>query len=140
MHDGHYRRYERPEIISKLKDAGYDPVYVHTQGWPLSTLLWWIKSWVRGRQLKQKVQADKDKALDKRVRTEGSGRVTPVEVKLYNLYGSWLGRTLFSILNLQRYFYNTDWGISFIILAKKMKRLDNYQENILDSEQSSHLW
>jgi len=120
LHAGHYRRYERSDIETKIKETGYCSVSIKTHGWPLSALLWWIKSWVRSRQLKQKIIIGGKQALDKGVRTTGSGLVTPVEVELYKLYGSPLGRIVFSIFNLQRYFYETDWGISYLILAQKM--------------------
>ncbi len=119
---GHYRRYERVEITNKLENAGFKVVSLHCYGWPLSNLIEPIRSWVHGRQLKKEMLISSDNDSEKQKKTFRSGVERPVETLLYPLYANWIGRYVFSFfIYLQRFFYSTDLGTGYLVVAKKRR-------------------
>ncbi len=119
---GHYRRYERAEIVNKIENAGFKVETLHCYGWPLSNLIEPIRSWVHGRQLKKETLISSDNESEKQKKTFRSGIERPVETLLYPLYANWIGRYVFSFLiYLQRFFYSTDLGTGYLVVAKKRR-------------------
>lgn len=116
---GHYRRYERTEIIERIKNAGFEIVRAYNYGWPLSNLIERIRAWVHRRQLKYAADARLD-FPDKQTNTARSGIERTVEVRLYPLYGNWLGVAVFSCcISLQRAVYSADLGTGYLVVARK---------------------
>ena len=118
---GHYRRYARREILGLIASAGLTPHYVATYGWPATWIIERVRNWVRKRQLaKQGFKLDAV-ALGDPERTARSGIERSIEARLFPYYSGLLGRGLFaSLAGLQRAFYKSDRGISYLIEARKL--------------------
>lgn len=117
---GHYRRYDRTDIVDKLEKAGFRVLSISCYGWPLSNLIEPIRSWVHGRRLKCRSFNSLDTGADMLKRTSQSGVERTVETRLYPLYDNWFGRYVFSsFISLQRLFFSTDLGTGYLVVAKK---------------------
>jgi SAM-dependent methyltransferase len=117
---GHYRRYERTGIGTRVDNAGFDVLATYSYGWPLSNLLEPIGAWVHGRQLKRAAHANALPVLDKQSRTARSGIQRTVEARLYPMYANWFGAAIFSICSyLQQRVSSTDLGTGYLVLARK---------------------
>jgi SAM-dependent methyltransferase len=117
---GHYRRYERAEILTKVEKAGFEVIAIHCYGWPLSNLIEPIRSWVHGRKLKREALNYGNPETDRHERTSRSGIDRTIETRLYPLYASWFGKAVFSFfIHLQRYSLSTDWGTGYLVVARK---------------------
>ncbi len=117
---GHYRRYERHEIIALLEKCGIRVSNVLSYGWPLSTLIEPIRSVVHARQMKQHYQDPGTNGSAKVVRTSRSGIERSVETKLYPLYSSWLGKAILTVcIYLQEQAKLTDWGTGYIVVGER---------------------
>jgi SAM-dependent methyltransferase len=119
---GHHRRYERVEIIDKLENAGFKVASLHCYGWPLSNLIEPIRSWVHGRQMKREALGALNNESEILKKTSRSGIERSIETRLYPLYANWAGKVVFSFfINLQRFFYSTDLGTGYLVVAKKRR-------------------
>jgi SAM-dependent methyltransferase len=117
---GHYRRYERTEIDTRLENAGFDVLATYSYGWPLSNLIEPIRTWVHSRQLKRATRASATPVLDKQSHTARSGIERTVEARLYPLYANRFGAAVFSICSyLQQCVSSRDLGTGYLVLARK---------------------
>ena len=119
---GHYRRYDKKDIISLVDRTGFELIQTITCGWPVS---WFIE---RLRLISRKVKIKRSGIHPSELcegdfeRTIQSGMDRNLETKLFSIYGSWIGQMLFFLaISIQRIFYSTELGISFIVIAKKPK-------------------
>ncbi len=119
---GHYRRYDKKDIISLVDRADFELIQTITCGWPVS---WFIE---RLRIISRKVKIKRYGIHPRELRdgdferTKQSGVDRSLETKLFPIYGSWIGQMLFFLaISIQRIFYSTELGISFIVIAKKPK-------------------
>lgn len=117
---GHYRRYDRTDLEALLSGAGLRIEEISTIGWPAS---WLIE---RARILAKKAQVrasgvDLDSiAHGDAERTKDSGVERSLETRFFPLYASGLGRLcLRGAARLQRRFYQTELGISYLAVATK---------------------
>lgn len=117
---GHYRRYDREDLISLVNSAGLELIEIYTYGWPFTWLIERLRLWARLRQMENTGEkADKIRSGDIE-RSKASGNDRRIETRLYRLYGSGPGRLLFMLAaRFQRLFYRTDLGISYVALARK---------------------
>ena len=117
---GHYRRYDRQDVEALLRDAGLVIDDIRTFGWPAT---WLIE---RARNLAKPAQARAEDVdidaleIGDRERTLGSGIERSLERRLFPVYASPLGRlALRGAATIQRRFYRTDLGISYLAVATK---------------------
>ena len=106
VYAGHLRRYERQELQTKLRDAGFTDVQIFDYGFPLTALMYPF------RQMLYKADANSDQ----QERSKKSGIDRPVFSRLpadflYFLY--------LPFIKLQKLFINKDLGDGFIAIAKK---------------------
>jgi SAM-dependent methyltransferase len=125
---GHYRRYDKIDITALVKGSGLELTRIITYGWPAS---WFIE---RLRLIARKIESRKPKTQLNLLRagdmdrTKQSGVDRRLEKKLFPIYGSLFGRTVFALaISAQRPFYDTEFGISYMAVAKRPQTiLDSY--------------
>lgn len=112
---GHYRRYERNGIISKLEEAGFIIEHFECYGFPLANLLEAIRAIYRSKVFsKQKPLPIGDKSS-----THKSGIDRSLEIRLFPLQASWLGKFVMKFFFfLQTLFLKHDVGNAYIVMAK----------------------
>lgn len=117
---GHVRRYDRKDIEALVTGCGLVDINIITYGWPFTAVIEKVRCWVKCRQLaKAGVELENVELGDSGLTGE-SGVQRDVEIKMFPLYGSWLGRKLFYFASLtQRLFFRTDLGISYLVSARK---------------------
>ena len=114
---GHYRRYERGEITSKIKHAGFEIKIIWCLGYPLSNIIMPIRSYIHGKDLKKD---SFNKNETKISRTSRSGTDRRWEIPVYKLYSNFIGYVFFKFfIKLQTLFYNSEKGVGYLILAEK---------------------
>jgi SAM-dependent methyltransferase len=116
---GHYRRYDRNDIEQLASRVGLEVIELSTYGWPATWFIERARLAVRRLQLRRQGGLDDIRPGDAE-RSHASGVDRQVEARLYPLYSTRPGRALFaSAARLQKLFYATDWGISYLLLARK---------------------
>lgn len=116
---GHYRRYEKSELVALVVHAGFDIESVENYGFPLANMIQPIRSWYHARQL-MKMQRDYAKSLSKRIGSEQSGILRTFEKRLYPLYNNFVGVCAMRLgLWLQRFFLNRDLGNGYLVEARR---------------------
>jgi SAM-dependent methyltransferase len=115
---GHFRRYDRADVISLADVAGLELIELSTYGWPATWMIERARLAVRTLQLRRR--GGQELRPGDVERSHASGADRRLEARLYPLYSTRPGRALFAgAARLQRLFYSTDWGISFLLLARK---------------------
>ncbi|MBW2232892.1 MAG: class I SAM-dependent methyltransferase [Deltaproteobacteria bacterium] len=117
---GHYRRYNRDDVRRLIEGAGLEIEQLQTYGWPAS---WFIE---RIRLIAYAIRArtrgvDVDAiAVGNADHTKASGVDRAMETRFFSLYASRPGRAaLAAATRIQRGFYQSDRGISFLAVARK---------------------
>lgn len=117
VHDeitGHFRRYERQEIIELFEQVGFKGIEVIAYGYPFINMLRWLRVLYAVRQAKVKSHWDRTK------QTQHSG-VNHISSKLYWL-GIFINPLTISPLNwIARFFNNFDLSEGYIVIAEKPK-------------------
>lgn len=117
---GHYRRYDRQGFLDLVTSCGLTPTYVSTYGWPATWLIEHLRNLVRSRQISKQGLSIDDIERGDVERTAESGVERSTESKLYPYYGGLMGRFSFRLMgSLQRLFYSSDGGISYLLEARK---------------------
>lgn len=117
---GHFRRYERDELRSRIEGAGFAVERLITYGWPLSNWVEPFRTAVNRRRLDAVQSQGCDPSRDKRTQTDGSGVERQAEARVYPFYANWAGRSCFTVFNVfQRYFFERDWGTGYILVGRK---------------------
>lgn len=107
---GHFRRYEKSQLISKLNSAGFEDINVECFGWPLSNVMDPIR-----RRLKKSV----DESSSKTELSKKSGVERKIETRLFKFYNNIFGAMAFKILFfLQHITSQSELGTGFIVYAK----------------------
>jgi SAM-dependent methyltransferase len=117
---GHFRRYNRSDAEELVRSLDLRIERCGTYGWPLSAFNEWLRLQVVKQSLRrQGIDPATIQSGDSK-RTMASGSDRRLEKRLYPYYGGLAGRILFNLaISLQRPFYDTSLGISFLILARK---------------------
>jgi SAM-dependent methyltransferase len=116
---GHFRRYDRIDVEELASGVGLEVIELSTYGWPATWFIERARLAVRKLQLRHQGGLGGIRPGDAE-RTYASGVDRQVESRLYPLYSTRPGRALFaSAARLQKLFYSTDWGISYLLLARK---------------------
>jgi SAM-dependent methyltransferase len=105
---GHYRRYTRRRLTRLLTDGGLEHIEIRSYGFPLGYLLESTRNVILGRRL----SAAPASPLK---RTAGSGRLLQLDARLAPLI--WAVTLPFAYL--QRPFANGEFGIGYVIKARK---------------------
>ena len=117
---GHYRRYERADLLELIKSAGLRPIQITTCGWPASWMIGRLRNYVRIWQLRRQGIDPQALRIGDSELTARSGVDRKLEIRLFPLYGGAIGRSAFSMLcRLQRKFYDTDRGVSYVVQARR---------------------
>jgi len=109
---GHFRRYERHDLVARFEKAGFEVDTLWCYGYPLANLLGWVR-----RRTTRPPPPGSPETL--RVRSASSGNAVPARglVKL-------LVRplTMAPFLLAQRWFLGTDRGDGYLLLARRAER------------------
>lgn len=107
---GHFRRYERSELIEKLVDAGFTIERLIGYGFPLGNVIEPVRNLVNQRRLRRRGNVDREES------THRSGVERDVEMRL-----RWLALPVFlwPFCWLQSFFLETDWGTGYLSIARR---------------------
>jgi len=122
---GHYRRYDRADVVALIESAHLESSKIHTYGWPTSRVIEQLRLWVRQRQARKSgIQPDTLQVGDFE-QTKASGVERGLETRLFPIYSSLVGKIFFSLAAaVQRLFYSTDLGVSYLVVARKKNGLE----------------
>ena len=115
---GHYRRYERDDLLKKLTAAGFECLYLETWGFPLSTA---IRPF---RKMKYKSfmaeQEENSKSINMAKGSAMSGINRGIEMRLFPILKSYPGIFVMWIFDqIQKLFRSTELGEGYLLIAKK---------------------
>jgi 2-polyprenyl-3-methyl-5-hydroxy-6-metoxy-1,4-benzoquinol methylase len=114
IYGGHFRRYEKPELISLLNNCGFQIVNFLCYGFPFINLM--IK--VLDKMLWEKRKNIAGDTMDERTRR--ASYVRTLENRFTFLTkATWGISILFSYM--QKLFYETDLGVGYVVVAKKLR-------------------
>tara|TARA_R110002111_G_scaffold138985_9_gene204781 strand:- start:310 stop:1101 length:792 start_codon:yes stop_codon:yes gene_type:complete len=117
---GHFRRYDRPDVIELLQAADLVIERIGTYGWPASRMIEYIRERTTNSSMNRAGETASNIEVGDPEKTMASGFNRKIETRFFKYYGSWLGQILFMVAaRMQRFFYRTDLGVSFIVHAKK---------------------
>lgn len=110
---GHFRRYERKEILTKLKKTGFKIQKIWTFGFPFLNFVQFISR--SGFFTKNNL----DKSMT--ARTKKSGIRLDYDPKFKFILGNkFLLMPIFKLMDL---FVNTNWGLGYLVIAKKSLKI-----------------
>jgi len=110
---GHYRRYEKDQLISLFEKNGLQVERIMSYGFPLANLIEPIRAWHHGRLLK--------KEITKKEGSDQSGISRSLEKKLYPFYSNFISVFFMKVaFGLQQLFLNTDLGTGYLVQAKRV--------------------
>jgi SAM-dependent methyltransferase len=106
---GHYRRYERDELIEKLQSAGLDILRFWTFGYPTVNVIQPVREcYYRARNRSQ--------STDKQAATKKSGIDRPRWMR----HAKWIViAAMLPLLPLERRYWNSERGDGYLVLARK---------------------
>lgn len=120
---GHYRRYDRADLEGLLSGAGLQVDSVSTIGWPASWLIERARILAKTAQVRASGVDLQAIAHGDSARTQDSGIERSLETHFFPLYASPPGRLLLrTAASIQRRFYATELGISYLGVATKKER------------------
>jgi len=112
---GHYRRYEREELLTLARENNLKVEKLECYGFPLARLT----TGFRARHLASG-KAESEDADEMAARTAQSGINRDFELRHYRRQSSWFGRVALKAgIQMQRLFLNTEWGNGYLLLARK---------------------
>ena len=114
---GHYRRYERSDLIRLVNNSGFSVISTYSYGYPTINILKFISKW------KSEISAYRKRRRGIRVtKSEGtakSGIDRRIWEKIFGLYSGDSFKSLWKILfSLQRKYYGSDKGTGYVLMAK----------------------
>ena len=120
---GHYRRYDRKDVEALLRGAGLTIDKVATIGWPASWLIERARILAKTMQMRAAGVDVEAIARGDSARTQQSGIDRSLETRFFPLYSNLAGRLLVGgAAKIQRRFYDTELGISYLAAATKSGR------------------
>lgn len=116
---GHFRRYDRSQLISLLEREGFEIAHFECYGFPLADIIQPLRAAIYSRQLRRS-EAAAGSMHDRKDGTAVSGVRRVTETRLWPVQASWLGVGMLRLfLWLQELFLNTDLGGGYIVIGKK---------------------
>lgn len=114
---GHFRRYERDQLISMLDQAGFEVEIFECYGFPLTNLTERISARSYGRLLRHQAGSSE---LDRKANNDRSGIDRRPHLRLYPLLSSFAGRlAIRTFMQIQRIFLRKDFGSGYIARARR---------------------
>lgn len=106
---GHYRRYEKKELIDLINRSGFEIIKFYNYGFPLLNMLWFIrKKIIKKNQIKS----------SKSDNTSRSGLDRSVESRFKFFFNDFF---VLPFYILQKLFMNFDFSPAYLIILKKVK-------------------
>jgi SAM-dependent methyltransferase len=118
---GHYRRYEREDLVNLLQQGGFQMLAIECYGFPLANVMEPIRAWLHRRVLKREGQNRVGtSAQQHQINTQRSGIQRGFEARLYPFQTSFVGTALMRLcFALQSLFVGTDFGPGYLVVARK---------------------
>ena len=117
---GHYRRYEREQLVTLFTEAGYAVESVMSYGFPLANLIKPFRTFSHRKMLRN-CETVEPEDLDKRSQSDKSGTCRSLETRLYPYYSGFAGVLCMKIaFALQQMFLHTDLGTGYLIKARRL--------------------
>ena len=114
---GHYRRYEKKELISLLENTGFEIVKFESYGFPLSNLIEPLRNYHHSKKLKE---FNAKSEHDMKVRTGESGVSRSAESSIFPLFARWPVTWIMAFfMKFQNLFLDMDLGTGYLVLARK---------------------
>ena len=115
---GHYRRYERADLVRLLRESGLEIEHLECYGYPITNIGERIAARSYARRI---MRPSGGVSLDRRASTDRSGIERGPHVRMYPLLTSWPGRLgLMAALAVQRLFLGADLGSGYVLRARKL--------------------
>lgn len=112
---GHWRRYDRRDIIQLLESRGLSIKHIECYGFPLANI-----TEVLGRRVYRRLLAERAQDTSKAQATAGSGIERAEVRKLFSRINTMPGRfALRGCFLLQAVASRTDWGSGYLVLAQR---------------------
>lgn len=116
---GHFRRYERAELIDLVSSSGFNVEHCETYGFPLANLISPLRARIHARNLNSRRKGDHDGRAHN---NDLSGIERTAESRLYPLMKSRSGRLLMRFAyQMQNWSAGQDWGTGYLMLARRTK-------------------
>lgn len=113
---GHFRRYERDDLIRLLETAGLRVEQFECYGFPLANVTEKVGALTRRKSLRSGASEDESRRLN----NDRSGVDRGPLVRLFPLIRSWPGRLAIRLFTaLQAPFLGRDWGSGYVLKATK---------------------
>jgi 2-polyprenyl-3-methyl-5-hydroxy-6-metoxy-1,4-benzoquinol methylase len=110
---GHFRRYEKSELIALLAQADLECVHFEAYGYPLSYITNFVRNILHAREAKRLSRGSQQS-------TDRSGVDRSKESRFFGFQASLVGRGLmYFFCSLQTIFSKFGYGDGFIVLARK---------------------
>lgn len=115
---GHFRRYEKTELVCLLEESGFSVELLESYGFPLANLISPVRAWVHKRKLKMRQAASGN---DRTQNSHLSGVARDTEMRLYPFLATPPGALfMFLACQMQSWGRRRDWGTGYIALAEKV--------------------
>jgi SAM-dependent methyltransferase len=115
---GHFRRYEKNQLIEMLKNAGLEVEHFECYGFPLANMIDPLRSRIRASEIARDDRKDNNHERDKATAQSGTNRKT--ETRMYPLLKSLPGRLIMDMaFRIQTLFLNMDLGNGYLVVARK---------------------
>lgn len=112
---GHWRRYDRSDLVALLQSRGLSIVHLECYGFPLANLTEWY-----GAKTYRRLLAERGGGISKREASANSGVERADASRLFRLVNTLPGRfALRTCLWLQAVAARTDWGSGYLVLARR---------------------
>ena len=117
---GHFRRYEKKQLLSLLESTGFSVNLLECYGFPVGNIIEPIRSHYHAKKHAQE-SIITDNYKQRMVQTERSGIHRSLEQRLYPLYARWFGIKLMqAAFKLQHIFVQRAWGKGYLLVATKL--------------------
>ena len=114
---GHFRRYEREELVAIIEQAGFTVSVVESYGFPLANLISPLRARAHARELERRKQGQTD---DREHHNQMSGVQRNAESRFYPLLSSFAGAWLIRLSwALQAMTARRDWGTGYLVVAER---------------------
>jgi len=115
---GHYRRYDREQLIELLNYADFSIEHFESYGFPLGYIIEPLRAWHHLRQLKREALAG---SFNKRsARTDRSGTERSLECRLFTLQKGRIGTLIIRLFcSAQNFFSDSELGVGYLVIAKR---------------------
>ncbi|KIQ97421.1 Generic methyltransferase [Lysobacter sp. A03] len=110
---GHWRRYDRDDIVGLMKRCGLSITHLECYGFPLANLTEKL-----GQRIYRRLLAERKESLSRANASANSGIDRTDALRLFHFLNTALGRlALRTCLTLQAMTSRTDWGSGYLVVA-----------------------